>query len=278
MTKTGRNEACPCGSGKKYKRCCGENPSAGDSIPQMDAARFRYQEGSYGGPGGYFPSILCYKRTGPDSWTEHFCLVNPTVIYEDEDHASAVARHRLDRAFSIAEERPDRFAMALKSFGFKSVTDFKMAKDAATVPELHSEPRPPLGFGGIEQVSFITTSSGTDLIVSFAIPCGSPCEVLSLTLLRTPKYESFLDEAKRGVLVSNETDEDDDEYLLELVTRGHAAEIRTNRHQYWLDLAQVSSTTAANAAPAVTPPRPASFPHSTSWPPCACTCRTPDNS
>ena len=20
--KTGRNEACPCGSGKKYKRCC----------------------------------------------------------------------------------------------------------------------------------------------------------------------------------------------------------------------------------------------------------------
>jgi uncharacterized protein YecA (UPF0149 family) len=21
--KTGRNEACPCGSGKKFKRCCG---------------------------------------------------------------------------------------------------------------------------------------------------------------------------------------------------------------------------------------------------------------
>jgi uncharacterized protein len=23
--KTGRNEPCPCGSGKKYKRCCGLN-------------------------------------------------------------------------------------------------------------------------------------------------------------------------------------------------------------------------------------------------------------
>jgi preprotein translocase subunit SecA len=23
--KTGRNELCPCGSGKKYKRCCGSN-------------------------------------------------------------------------------------------------------------------------------------------------------------------------------------------------------------------------------------------------------------
>jgi hypothetical protein len=22
MTRVGRNEACPCGSGKKYKRCC----------------------------------------------------------------------------------------------------------------------------------------------------------------------------------------------------------------------------------------------------------------
>ena len=22
--KVGRNEACPCGSGKKYKRCCGQ--------------------------------------------------------------------------------------------------------------------------------------------------------------------------------------------------------------------------------------------------------------
>jgi hypothetical protein len=26
--KIGRNEACPCGSGKKYKRCCLENPAA----------------------------------------------------------------------------------------------------------------------------------------------------------------------------------------------------------------------------------------------------------
>ncbi|WP_238322026.1 SEC-C metal-binding domain-containing protein [Komagataeibacter europaeus] len=24
-TKVGRNEPCPCGSGKKYKTCCGMN-------------------------------------------------------------------------------------------------------------------------------------------------------------------------------------------------------------------------------------------------------------
>ena len=25
VPKVGRNEACPCGSGKKYKKCCGAN-------------------------------------------------------------------------------------------------------------------------------------------------------------------------------------------------------------------------------------------------------------
>ncbi|WP_211102607.1 SEC-C metal-binding domain-containing protein [Nitrospirillum bahiense] len=25
QTKVGRNNPCPCGSGKKYKRCCGAN-------------------------------------------------------------------------------------------------------------------------------------------------------------------------------------------------------------------------------------------------------------
>ena len=27
-TKVGRNDPCPCGSGKKYKNCCGANPAA----------------------------------------------------------------------------------------------------------------------------------------------------------------------------------------------------------------------------------------------------------
>ena len=24
VTKTGRNDICPCGSGKKFKKCCGQ--------------------------------------------------------------------------------------------------------------------------------------------------------------------------------------------------------------------------------------------------------------
>ena len=30
-TKVGRNDPCPCGSGKKYKNCCGANPAAGNN-------------------------------------------------------------------------------------------------------------------------------------------------------------------------------------------------------------------------------------------------------
>ena len=51
---------------------------------------------------------------------------------------------------------------------------------------------------------FITNEDGTDLIVSFAIPVDEYYDVKSLILLRTPKYEIFMDEADRGVKVSYE--------------------------------------------------------------------------
>lgn len=34
MAKTGRNEGCPCGSGKKYKQCC-EGQKRGGSMPTL---------------------------------------------------------------------------------------------------------------------------------------------------------------------------------------------------------------------------------------------------
>jgi tetratricopeptide (TPR) repeat protein len=37
MTKTGRNDPCPCGSGKKYKRCCQEKDEAAQSTTRAAA-------------------------------------------------------------------------------------------------------------------------------------------------------------------------------------------------------------------------------------------------
>jgi hypothetical protein len=59
MTKTGRNDPCPCGSGKKYKKCCLSNDEqaaraayAAASAAAAAAAADEAGEGGEGGEGG----------------------------------------------------------------------------------------------------------------------------------------------------------------------------------------------------------------------------------
>ena len=69
----------------------------------------------------------------------------------------------------------------------------------------------------MEHVDFITTETGDDLIVSFAICREEPGQVRSVLLLRTPKYELFMDAAERGVYVSDEDREQDMRNILESI-------------------------------------------------------------
>ncbi|MBX3231385.1 MAG: SEC-C domain-containing protein [Labilithrix sp.] len=41
MAKTGPNQSCPCGSGKKYKKCCGgpNAPVRSSGLPHTQAER-----------------------------------------------------------------------------------------------------------------------------------------------------------------------------------------------------------------------------------------------
>ncbi|OFW18761.1 MAG: hypothetical protein A3H97_04290 [Acidobacteria bacterium RIFCSPLOWO2_02_FULL_65_29] len=57
----------------------------------------------------------------------------------------------------------------------------------------------------LDVVSFVTLQDGDDLIVSFAIADEEPGEIMSLILLRTPKYEALLPADERGVSVSHES-------------------------------------------------------------------------
>jgi hypothetical protein len=53
------------------------------------------------------------QETGPDEWTEHFCLVKPDVVLADEDHATAMAEELLaaaNRAGADAGGSPPDFA------------------------------------------------------------------------------------------------------------------------------------------------------------------------
>jgi len=129
--KVGRNEPCPCGSGKKYKRCCADRDEGAGEAGSA-AGRFRYEPGSYGGPmAGYMPSILCYERSGPDVWREYFCLLNPDAGMEDDpEAASAVAHKHLEAAFARGGDGSvENFAMSLKDAGYVRMSDFRRAED-----------------------------------------------------------------------------------------------------------------------------------------------------
>lgn len=67
--KTGRNDPCPCGSGKKYKQCCLKKKTAEDAIKVETMLRLLYcfVEGVEGS------SIVITKRTldrMPKDWAE----------------------------------------------------------------------------------------------------------------------------------------------------------------------------------------------------------------
>jgi len=73
--------------------------------------------------------------------------------------------------------------------------------------------------------------------VSFAVAAGDfPGDILSLTLLRTPKYESILDPDERGVSVSWE---EDDEMLLAVELSGDRVKLDTTRRKFTLDVSHV---------------------------------------
>jgi len=93
----------------------------------------------------------------------------------------------------------------------------------------------------MELVSFINIEDNPpDLILSFAIWQPELEEIRSLILMRTPKYEFILDEAERGVNVSDEAWRDDEDDILKEIEFGDDfVRIITKHHQFELDLRKV---------------------------------------
>ena len=92
----------------------------------------------------------------------------------------------------------------------------------------------------MERVEFISSESGDDLIVSFAIRQAEPAEIRTLMLMRTPKYESILDPSERGVRVSDEDSEEDEDISLDAVEfRGPEVRIVCGDLEFRLDCSSV---------------------------------------
>jgi hypothetical protein len=78
------------------------------------------------------PSILYYKETEPESWVDHFCLVKPDAIFDEENSASEAAEEHLAEARAVMDAGGDihDFALSLRHEGYKSVSDFRVARDS----------------------------------------------------------------------------------------------------------------------------------------------------
>ena len=131
QTKVGRNAPCPCGSGKKYKRCCLSRDFREEMAqPVSSSPRFEYEAGAYGGSGKYAPSIACLKQVaGSREQVYHFVLAKLGRIHEEEDAASSEAADDLNRAFQRkAETGSDiEVAKSLRSIGYVSLEGFEIA-------------------------------------------------------------------------------------------------------------------------------------------------------
>jgi hypothetical protein len=77
------------------------------------------------------PSIICYKELKPNSWKEHFCLVKPGAILNNEISASSIAEKHLAAAQAIIATggSPQDFAIKLRHEGYKNVTDFQVVNE-----------------------------------------------------------------------------------------------------------------------------------------------------
>ena len=92
-----------------------------------------------------------------------------------------------------------------------------------------------------ELVSFISIEDDPpDLVLSFAIWQPELEAIRSLIFMRTPRYESILDETERGVKVSDEAWLDDIDDLLKVFEfHNDFVRIITHHHQFELDLSKV---------------------------------------
>jgi hypothetical protein len=91
-------------------------------------------------------------------------------------------------------------------------------------------------------VSFITTESGEDLIVAYAISMAEHGEIASLILQRTPKFEMLLPPEERGVAISHElfpAEDDAPAFVRRIIIDGPMVDIEASDRTYLLDLAGV---------------------------------------
>jgi tetratricopeptide (TPR) repeat protein len=139
MTKPGRNDPCPCGSGKKYKRCClAKNQEAERTVA---AAAPRRQIGNVAAEiAGRLAAAYDFDDT-PDELTAASNATVDLVHAGKLDEAEQAARELLER-FPDVHDGWDRLGMVYEARGdhrqaadcYRKVIDFIRARPADYEP------------------------------------------------------------------------------------------------------------------------------------------------
>src|SRR5215472_3521309 len=73
-----RNALCPCGSGKKYKRCCGSLAGQIELLPELQTAQEHFQRGIQllrsGQTSAAMPVLLEAMQLDPNHFEAHHAL------------------------------------------------------------------------------------------------------------------------------------------------------------------------------------------------------------
>jgi tetratricopeptide (TPR) repeat protein len=146
MIKTGRNDPCHCGSGKKYKRCCLQKDQVAESAALAQAAAARAAEATqhdHNHEGCDFCGPF-----GDDSEDELTRDSNAVVdlVHEGKlDQAEAAARELLER-YPEVHDGYDRLGMVYEARGeprqaadcYRKVIEFVLAHPQQYDPEFNT--------------------------------------------------------------------------------------------------------------------------------------------
>ena len=125
-----RNDPCPCGSGRKFKRCCLlKSPGAGERT----TGEFGFEPGSYGGPGGYMPSLACFSESASGGKEYRFVLARPSYVVDSEPEAVAQATADFSEACRVDDATGSSEAVGrqLSGRGYVAVENFKVVGEDA---------------------------------------------------------------------------------------------------------------------------------------------------
>ena len=106
-TKVGRNERCPCGSGKKYKKCCLGNRVASDKVR-------RQIDSSLQPPVAMIPCLSDPHRLQEDLSELEYLLLDDPALRQIRLNEDRVVKHYLDNRPKELSEEPEE---ALEELG-----------------------------------------------------------------------------------------------------------------------------------------------------------------